>query len=270
MTDNDYLAVVIGSDAPELERFAADELCGYLEKLFGIQTRPTTGAAVADVLLLVGSPTTNPAIQQIASSSNSFPELSDSCFVLRCVQPDAEHAERTAVLIAGGSPQATLWAVYELVERWGVCYLLHGDLLPEPRDFEVPDLDVVMEPELTIRQWRVINDFACGPESWGMADYRPVLDQLAKLKFNRILISIWPWQPFLHYEAGGIERQSAALWFNFHYPITDDMVGRHLFGDADEFWNPDLPLNASYAELTEAGIELVRNLIAYARERGMA
>jgi hypothetical protein len=45
----------------------------------------------------------------------------------------------------------------------------------------------VLEPLLPVRTWRVINDFACGPESWGMSDYRPVIDQLAKLKFNRLL-----------------------------------------------------------------------------------
>ena len=110
-----------------------------------------------------------------------------------------------------------------------------------------------MEPVLPIRQWRVINDFACGPESWGMADYRMLIDQLAKLKFNRIFISIWPWQPFLHYEVRGVQRQSATLWFDFHYPITDDMVGRHLFGDEVEFWNPDLPRDASYQAFRTAG-----------------
>ena len=47
----------------------------------------------------------------------------------------------------------------------------------------------MLEPGLAVRQWRVVNDFANGPESWGMVDYRPVLDQLAKLKFNRILIA---------------------------------------------------------------------------------
>ncbi|MEC9257757.1 MAG: hypothetical protein VX541_04620 [Candidatus Poribacteria bacterium] len=35
------VAVVIGKDAHELERFAAEQLCDYLQRLFDIYTRPT-------------------------------------------------------------------------------------------------------------------------------------------------------------------------------------------------------------------------------------
>ena len=34
------------------------------------------------------------------------------------------------IVIGGGSPVATLWAVYELVERWGVRYLIDRDVYP--------------------------------------------------------------------------------------------------------------------------------------------
>ena len=36
------------------------------------------------------------------------------------------------MILAGGSPVATMWAGYELVERYGVRYLLGGDVYPEP------------------------------------------------------------------------------------------------------------------------------------------
>ena len=259
------VAVVTGRDADDLERFAAQELCGYLDRLFGAKCEPTPKVpAAAEAVFFIGSPTTNAALKR-AMRSADFPDVSDQGIVLR--RPPA--SKRPALVVGGGSPRATLWAVYELVEWWGVRYLLHEDILPERRPFRMPDLDVVMEPELRVRQWRVVNDFACGPESWGMADYRPVLDQLAKLKFNRILISLWPWQPFLHWECKGIERRSAWLWFDYHYPITDDMVGRELFGDEEEFWNPDLPRGASYEEFVAAGERLIHELTAYAHSRGM-
>ena len=265
-TDNNTrIAVIVSENAPELERFAAEQLCDYLEKLFGIQTRPMSSMSEeAGTLFLIGSLDTETAVQG-TTEENEFPSISEQGFILRRVQCQG----CPSLVVRGGSPRATLWAVYELVERWGVRYLLHRDVLPTPFPFYLPDLDVVMEPTLSIRQWRVINDFACGPEAWGMGDYRPVLDQLAKLKFNRILLSVWPWQPFLHYEVKGVKRESATLWFDFHYPITDDMVGRHLFGDEEEFWNPDLPCGASYEEFTAAGEQLVHNLIDYAHQRGM-
>ncbi|MBM4078377.1 MAG: hypothetical protein FJ278_01675 [Planctomycetes bacterium] len=259
------VSVVVGDGAPDLERLAGRELCAYLERLFGIRTEPTaTAPGSADVLLLIGSPPTNAAVRQ-ATATEPFPKLSDQDIVLRRVQFEG----RPALVIGGGSPVATLWAVYELVERWGVRFLLHGDALPERTVFRWPDADVAIEPTLTIRQWRVVNDFACGPESWGMADYRPVLDQLAKLKFNRIFVNFWAYQPFLHLEVRGVKRQRAWLWYDYHYPITDDMIGRHLFGDAPEFWNPDLPRNASYEEFAAAGERHIHELMAYAKERGM-
>ena len=264
-SDGKRVAVIISENAPELERFAAEQLCDYLEKLFGVQTRPMPSvSAEAETLFLVGSLDAGVTVQR-TTEGDVFPPVSEQGFILRRVQFQG----RPSLVVRGGSPRATLWAVYELVERWGVRYLLHRDVLPAPCTFHLPDLDLVIEPTLSVRQWRVINDFACGPESWGMGDYRPVLDQLAKLKFNRILLSVWPWQPFLHYEVKGVNRESATLWFDFHYPITDDMVGRHLFGDAEEFWNPDLPRGASYEEFTAAGEQLIHNLIDYAHQRGM-
>ena len=265
-TDNNTrVAIIVSENAPELERFAAEQLCDYLEKLFGVRTRPMSSvSAEAETLFLVGNLEADLDAQG-ATEKDVFPPVSEQGFVLRRVQCQG----RPSLVIRGGSPRATLWAVYELVERWGVRYLLHRDVLPEPSTFHLPDLDVVMEPTLPVRQWRVINDFACGPEAWGMADYRPVLDQLAKLKFNRILLSVWPWQPFLHYEVKGVKRASATLWFDFHYPITDDMVGRHLFDDEEEFWNPDLPRGASYEDFMAAGEQLIHNLIDYAHQRGI-
>ena len=262
---NSRIAVIASENAPELERFAAEQLCAYLETLFGIQTRPMSNvSAEAETLFLVGSLDADGTVQGVMKE-DAFPPISEQGFILHRMQCQG----RPSLVVRGGSPRATLWAVYELVERWGVRYLLHRDVLPAPSTFYLPDLDVVMEPTLPVRQWRVINDFACGPEAWGMGDYRPVLDQLAKLKFNRILLSIWPWQPFLHYEIKGVKRNSATLWFNFHYPITDDMVARGLFGDEEEFWNPDLPRGVSYEEFMAAGQQLVHNLINYAHQRGM-
>jgi len=68
---------------------------------------------------------------------------------------------------------------------------LHGDrdILPEHMaPFEVPDLDVVMEPCFGIRAHPSIQDYASSGESWGMADFRPLIAQLAKMKFSRLNI----------------------------------------------------------------------------------
>jgi hypothetical protein len=263
--EKSLVAVVIGPSAGELERYGADELCRYLNKLFDIQVQPAVApTSGAEFALLIGSPETNPAVAR-ALGAEGWPKVSDQGIVLKHTKLDGQ----AALVIGGGSPRATLWAVYELVERWGVQYLLHGDVLPEkPGKFQLPEADVLLEPKFVVRQWRVINDLADGPESWGINDYKPLLDQLAKLKFNRLLVSIYPWQPFLDLKQGNIERKQAWLWYDLHYPITDDMPGRQLFGKQTEWWNPDLPRGADYRTFVDAGIRHVRTLIAYAKSRG--
>jgi hypothetical protein len=147
--------------------------------------------------------------------------------------------------------------------------LADGDLLPTKQEFRLPELNVVMEPLFRVRAHPTIQDFAASGESWGVADFRPLIDQLAKLKFSRLNIYAFGWQPFLDWECKGIRRRSAWLWYDYRYRITPDMVGRELFGNAMEFWNPDLPLTSNYQELVKAGERLVHNLMKHAHGRGM-
>lgn len=261
---NSGVAVVVGPGAPAIERFASEELCRYLGQLFDLQARPTLPeAASGNAFILVGSPDTNPVVRD--ADTRSFTDLSDQGIVLRRTQ----FRNRPALVVGGGSPRATLWAVYALLEHWGVRYLLHGDVLPPRSAFQIPTVNKRIEPILKVRQWRVVNEFAMGPASWGIAHYRPVIDQLAKLRFNRILVYLWPHQPFLDYEIHGIKRRSATIFFGQRFPITHDMIGRGLFRDTAEFWNPDLPVHAGYEELTAAGIRHVRAVMSYAKTRGM-
>ncbi len=249
-----------------MEQFAASELCHYLEKLFGIRIQPTTTPPNSSgVLLLVGGPESNLAVKQ-ATAREPFPKVTDQGIVLL----HTKLGKQPALIVGGGSPRATLWAVYELVERWGVRYLVDRDVFPERvGQFKLPELDVVMEPLLRVRAHPTLQDFASSGESWGIAHFSPLIDQLAKLKFTRMNIYPFGWQPFLDYELHGIKRHSAWLWYDYHYPITTDMPGRELFGNAAEFWNPDLPLNGSYEELVKAGQRLVQALIDHANRRGM-
>ncbi len=260
-----WAAVIVGENAPEMELFAAEQLCGYLRDCFG--ARASIAKEVhgkPDAVFVVGSPTTNRAVVQ-ACSRRRFPPLSDQGIVLRRFQ----FQNRRAMLVGGGSPVATLWAVYELAERWGVRYLLHGDVLPDRRQIWLPSKDLTLEPEFRIRQWRVVNSHAIGPETWGIEEYKRVIHQLAKLKFNRLFIHVWPSQPFLHYKIDDIERRTATVFFGFRFPIEDGMIGRSAFADAAEFQNPDLPPDATYRALSEAGRRFIRGIIEIAADLGM-
>lgn len=263
--DTPTTEVVITKDADALEQFAAAELQRYLDRLFGVSaTTVSAPTATAGNLFLVGTSAHHPCR---SLGEAAIPALTDQGFLLRKTTTGG----KPAMVIVGGSPAAALWGVYELVERYGVRYLLHGDVFPTTRPaFYLPELDQVFEPQLRRRWWRTMGDFPMGTEGWGLADYRPLIDQLAKLKFNRIRVGSSPSQPFLHLQIKGIPQQNATLWYGYRYPITDDMPGRRLFGNVNEFWNPDLPLpGAKYEDLAAAGQRHCHELIAYAHSRGI-
>ncbi len=253
--------VITARDADPLERRAAEDLTEYLAALFGVGCAPSTDpSSTSTHTFFVGAGGDRGLFARFGGES-----LSDQGYIVR----SGQEAGSSLTLVAGGSPAATYWAVHELAETWGVRHLIHRDVLPEPRTFEPGPVDLTREPRLGIRQWRTVNDFACGPESWGLDDCRPVLTQLARMRYNRVFLSLWPWQPFLDLRCGGIDRRSADLWFGFHYPITDDMPGRRLFGDDTEFWNPDLPCGAPYRGFAAAGESLIHGIIAEAHALGM-
>lgn len=260
------ITVVANPNADALAKFAGTELQRYLGQLFDTSVRVEVEPSEAvDYLFYMGVSGQTAGVE---CPIVPLPELTEQGFLLRSMQ----WKNKPAMAVIGGSPVATLWAVYELVEHYGVRYLLNGDVLPpKGRSFFLPNIDKVFEPEFRVRMWKTMGDFAFGMEGWGMADYRPFIDQLAKLKFNRIRVSSSPSQPFLGLEVKGVKNTSATLWYGAHFPITDDMPGRKLFGNIPEFWNPDLPLmDAGASKLIAAGERHCHELVAYAHSRGIA
>src|ERR1700690_4342337 len=67
--------VIVGDTAPELERFAAGELCNYLAKLYGIRAYPArTLSDSSEMVFLIGGPETNATVKQ-AAQPRVFPKL---------------------------------------------------------------------------------------------------------------------------------------------------------------------------------------------------
>jgi len=258
--------VVVGEGAPELERFAAAELCRYLDELHGIAVTPATGVPDSGgAVFLVGRPATNPIVKEVCGD-RPLPELSDQGLLLRPTQRDGING----LLVTGGSPRAVLWAVYELVERWGVRYLVHGDVLPEKTaGLRLPDEEIHIEPNMRIRCWRLVNDLADGPVSWSLEENQRFLRQIAKMKFNRIFLSFWPCQPFVHYTFQGMEKPPGTLFFGERYPIDDDTVGKEKFHGVREFTNPEFVGAESPEELVDRARHLAHGILREAKALGM-
>jgi hypothetical protein len=259
------LAIITGEEATSIEKYAASELAGILERVFtDIDVQIISKASVSQYAIVLGSPKTNPITRKLMS--DGWPQLSDQGIVIKSVE--RKGAQR--LVVGGGSPRATLWAAYELGHQLGVRYLLRGDMYPNKRrPLDLTGHDVQWEPKLRVRTWRTINDFAMGPESWGIQEHRRVLKQLAKLKYNRLMLQVYPWQPFVDYEFGGVKKSSAMLWFGEKYPIDAETVGRKVFVGKSAFNNPDFENCDTPAAMMDAGRKLVRGITRSARELGI-
>jgi alpha-glucuronidase len=155
----------------------------YLAEIFGVMAN-SDQSPDADFTILIG----DIASLRQHTGTEVMPALSDQGFVLRT----AEVNGHPGLLVIGGSPVATLWGVYELVERLGVQLTVNGDVFPAaPRHFHIPKLDKTHEPALRLRMWRQWNTHCFGPESWGLDEQRRFIDQLVKMKCNGILLNLW-------------------------------------------------------------------------------
>ncbi|MFH1264144.1 MAG: hypothetical protein ABIK89_00340, partial [Planctomycetota bacterium] len=257
------VAVVVPETAGDLERHAAAELCGYLEKLYGVRVTPSSNPGdAATVFFLYNAQDVAPENLLLAP----LPDLSPQGILIRPLK----RGEVDCVLLAGGSPAAVLWSVYELVERWGVRYLIYEDVLPEdPGPLALPESEIQLEPNMRTRCWRLVNDLADGPVSWSLEENRRFLRQIAKMKYNRVFLSFWPVQPFVHYSFRGMEKPAPCFNFGEHFPIDADTVGRERFGDMTEFMNPDYVGAETPQELVRRATGLARGILAEAKRLGM-
>ena len=249
-----HLQIITGPDPHAMVLHAAADLEAYVRRLFHIDV--TIAAAPGEASAFV--------ILDAESAKCDAPDETEA-FILRRISYDAT----PAIIAVGGSPVATMWAVYDLVERWGVRYLLRGDVFPsDPGEFHLPDIDVLRRPNLACRGARLLNLLSMGLESWSLADMKRYIDQLAKLKFNSVYHQLWCWQPYLHYECRGFVKSTGIHWFGWNFPIDENTIGREHFGGAPVFVPPDFEGCETYQDRVEVGINLVRQSLRHAKQRG--
>ncbi len=257
--------IVVGQTTDSIDQFAATELKQQLERLFEVEAKiSTTWSGKTPHTILLGNSPQNVAMAQ--KMGIEYPKLTPQGIALKSFRS----GNGTFLLVEGGSPVATLWAVYELGNHWGIRYLLSGDIIPEKRKaIDLGRIDLIMEPEIKVRSFQTVDASAFGFESWGLADQQKLIHQLAKLKYNNLMIVVHPWQPFVHYEFGGINKQTGVLWWGERYRVDGDTPGRQALGGAKWFENPDFAGKESYEARTAAGQKLLRGIIEAAHRVGM-
>ncbi len=245
--------IVTGVKPARLVRYAAEELAKYTKELFG--RGPRVAARKRKV----------PGVTVLLDAKVNG--LSDQGYALRLI-------DKCTFAIDGGSPTAVMWGVYDLVERWGVRYELHGDMLPDRATMKLPARTITCEPDLKSRVWRTYNVLVPNENSWPAEDYRVLIDQLAKMRFNGIMLFSRPCDPFADQRFQGARKQIAMTNFGWRPKIEPHHPGYELFeqsGDAacGEFVNPDLSHHPDYAGTHAAGKRYIRKVFRMAHARGM-
>jgi len=262
----DRVSIVVGPAVAPLEKAAAEQAAEQFQKLFGVET--TIGDSVpadAGPLVLIGSPDSNPAVDELLAGI--WPRVSDQGIVLKSF----DHNGRKGLVLGGGSPAATYWSVCEFGYRQGLRFLLRGDVFPqETQPLKLDGHDVVLEPALRVRTWQTVGNLPIGPESWSVADQRQLFVQLAKMKFNRVLLSVSAWQPFVDYKFRGVQKETGELWYGERFPVGGDTPGKVAFQGAEVFENPDFAGKSTYEQRTKAGIAHLRGLIDAAHAAGLS
>ena len=142
-----------------LVRQSSSLLQSYLSRMFGIECVEDEKNRSMIVVGRIGD-------AHVQTASGGLPRMTSQGHLLRRTNPDT-------LLLAGGSDAATAWAVYELLERYGVRFLLSGDVLPtNPGSLHLPDLDLVFEPAQKHRAWRIRNELPYGSLMWTLDEHK--------------------------------------------------------------------------------------------------
>lgn len=259
------VSVVMQDDAPALEKHAANELATQWKRLFDADVQiGASPAADAVATILLGSPTTNPAVK--SALGDKWPTLTDQGHIIRTVS-----TQKNTVVVGGGSPIATLWAVYELGHHFGVRSLLHGDYYPlgTPK-LSVDGLDMLLEPTIRTRAFRVVDWSPMGFGPWGLEDQQKLLRQLSKMKFNRIELLMSPFQSIRPIRLPAGEADWPEAFFPWDLPITGDVPGRKAFRGVKQFENPDMLRHDSKDARYRDGQSFVKILSTSAHELGIS
>jgi hypothetical protein len=267
-------ALVVGADADPFRHWLATELRRGLRQLTGVDVPVTTDMALpeAGVLLAVGGPAANPLAARAADACGcDFGQLPAEGYWLRTGHVDG----RLVVLCGGNDDRGDMYGAYALLEVLGLVFELTGDVVPEPRpDLAVPELEqraVPAQRHRGLMYYDLLMPWA------GLAEFTALLDQMAKLRLNRLMFFFYtgaPWVSFsyqgepaligdLYTPESGYRtlRMNTQTYEAADMPIGAEAFGRRRVGSA-EFQDCQTPQAAQ-----AAAQQVLQQVITHAHAR---
>ena len=139
-----FFDIVIAHDAPAAVRYAAEELQRYVERIcLAFPAIHTDRQTPGPKSILVGDSARRAELFPGVSAGDLRRGRGES-YVLR--------TRGGHLLVMGGSPRGTLYAVYDLLERFGVRWWMPWDQdVPRRTRLAIEDLNVRFDPPLIYR-----------------------------------------------------------------------------------------------------------------------
>ncbi len=166
---------MLGARPSVVERFAAEELKAYIQRLTGREHRDENDAFE----VLIGRPET---LARIPASIAAASE--DDRFVVRTVHENGH----TALVLTGGQDRSCLFAVYRLLETFGVRFYgyrdRNGEVVPKLDRLPVPDLNITERPMM---KYRFVSDN--GFSAADKTKLTAIADWAAKNRCNTIMLT---------------------------------------------------------------------------------
>lgn len=258
--DGPAVTVVTGPSPAPVEQLAAKELEKTLVALFDAKVTLTNAPSDAPDRILLGHPETNPAVK--SAIGNGWPaDLGEQGHLVKSTPQ--------GLVLGGGGPVATLWAVAEYAHLNGVRVVPDAEYLPLVKPaFTVAGFDTVLRPAEEIRAWRTLGTSPAGQASWGLPELSALFRRLALMKFNRVVFPLEPSQVF----AGAVSEDSedSGIWEGEPLDVTGDLAGRSVFKGAKRFDHPALMNAKTPGERRDAAVAFVKAALAAAKAVGLA
>jgi hypothetical protein len=251
------VTIVTGPSPAPLEQLAAKELEKTLVALFDAKVTLTNAPSDAPNRILLGHPETNPAVK--SAIGDGWPaDLGEQGHLVKSTPQ--------GLVLGGGGPVATLWAVAEYGHLNGVRVVPDGEYLPLVKPaFTLAGFDAVLRPREEFRSWRTLGTTPDSQASWGLDNLTGLFRRLALMKFNRVVFPMQPSQVF----AGAVS-DGSGIWEGEPLDVTGDLAGRSVFKGAKRFDHPAL-VNAKTPEARrDTAVAFVKAAIAAAKEAGLA
>ena len=194
------IPVVVGADASDAEKFAAEELTTHLQHLYPDEHFSVAASAPpATSHILLGTVKSQPTLAQYVPAARlAKPE---SFVVSTAKEGDAEIG-----VIAGADPRGVLYGVYGIAGKAGIRLLFvvqHGTSaaarsVPSLTDWKASDAPLF--PDRAVFPW---HNFLSGSSAWDLPDWQRWLTQIGRMRYNTVMVHCYGNSPIFTFDFRG-------------------------------------------------------------------